>query len=153
MEIRTVIEKYQQSIVDADVDLASQIWSTKDDVSFIHPRGHERGWGAVAKNFYGITMGDTFSERKMEIFDLSVHEDGDHAWVEFYWRFDAIMREDRTPLHTEGRETQVLRRMDRLGALSMSTTPVCLLREHVRASNLRRLAGKSHCLVAAPRRA
>jgi hypothetical protein len=26
----------------------------------------------------------------------------------------------------------------------MSTTPVCLLREHVRASNLRRLAGKSH---------
>ena len=111
MEIRTVIEKYQQSIVDADVDLASEIWSTKEDVSFIHPRGHERGWDAVAKNFYGITMGDTFSERKLEIFNLFVHEDGDHAWVEFYWRFDAIMRQDRTPLHTEGRETQVLRRI------------------------------------------
>lgn len=48
---------------------------------------------------------------EMEIFDLSVHEDGDHAWVEFYWRFDAIMRQDRTLLHTEGRETQVLRRI------------------------------------------
>src|SRR3982074_2710203 len=33
--------------------------------------------------------------------------------------------------------------LDRRGALSMSTTPECLLGEHVRASNLRRLAGKA----------
>src|SRR5258707_15759253 len=105
MEIRTVIEKYQQSIVDADVDLASEIWSTKDDVSFIHPRGQERGWDAVANNFYGITMGDTFSERKLETFNLFVHEHGDHAWVEFYWRFGAIMRRDPPRFLTEGRPT------------------------------------------------
>src|SRR5207237_4864110 len=76
----------------AAVEPDSETRSRSKCRSFIHPRGHERGWGAVAKNFYGVTMGDTFSERKLEIFGLFVHEDGDHAWDEFYWRFDAIMR-------------------------------------------------------------
>jgi len=57
-------------------------------------------------------MGDLLTDRKLVPYDISVRELGDIALVEFYWRFDARFRQDGTPLHTEGRETQVLRRTD-----------------------------------------
>jgi len=43
-QIKAVIDKYVQSVDEADTKLASAIWSNAEDVSFIHPRGHEHGW-------------------------------------------------------------------------------------------------------------
>ncbi|EAN8913566.1 hypothetical protein EKP31_05640, partial [Salmonella enterica] len=38
--------------------------------SFIHPRGHELGWSQIAENFYGATMGKTFSKRTLMAISL-----------------------------------------------------------------------------------
>lgn len=111
-EVKTVIETYAKSIDAADVTLASQIWLTESSVSFIHPRGHERGWEQVKTNFYQKTMGERFSERKLTIRDLVVQVSGDAAWAEFYWAFAAKMKADGSALNTRGRETQVLRKTE-----------------------------------------
>ena len=111
VEIKRLIEQYALSIDRADTKLGAQIWSTTKDVTFIHPRGHERGWEQVRRNFYEQTMGAFFSERKLNIHDVSIHvyPEGT-AWAEFYWDFDAKLRKDGQPLKTTGRETQIFRK-------------------------------------------
>ncbi len=49
--IRSLIETYAKSVDNADTTLASTIWASTPEVSFIHPRGHERGWDAVKAQF------------------------------------------------------------------------------------------------------
>src|SRR5262249_14446344 len=102
--IRGLVAKYAKSVDDADTALAAEIWSKSPDVSFIHPRGHERGWDAVKANVYEKLMGATFSERKLTPRDVVVHALGDAAWAEFYWDFSARFRENEQPLKTQGRE-------------------------------------------------
>jgi len=51
-EIQTIIEKYAKSIDAADTILAAEIWSQSQDVSFIHPRGHEHGFDQVKQDVY-----------------------------------------------------------------------------------------------------
>jgi ketosteroid isomerase-like protein len=106
--IKDQIVKYVRSIDGADTKLAAEVWADSAEVTFIHPRGHEKGWDQVKKNFYEKTMAGPFSERKLKIVgDVSVHVYGDAAWAEFYWDFVAKFKKDGTPLHTKGRETQV----------------------------------------------
>lgn len=112
-EITSLIDRYASSINSADVELAAKVWAIDDEVSFIHPRGHERGWEQVRSNFYEKTMGQTFSERKLTVRDLVVRVYGDNAWAEFYWDFAAKMKMDGTPLNTKGRETQIFRKTER----------------------------------------
>lgn len=57
-------------------------------------------------------MGATFSERKFTPRDVVVHVYGDAAWAEFSCDFAAELKDDGSPLKTEGRETQVLRKTD-----------------------------------------
>jgi hypothetical protein len=45
--IRQQIAKYTAALDAADIDLASQVWRTSAEVSFIHPAGHARGWEEV----------------------------------------------------------------------------------------------------------
>lgn len=108
-EIQKVIEQYSKSIDAADTTLAAEIWDTSQSVTFIHPRGHERGWEKVKENFYGKTMGANFTERKLTVRDVTVHVLGDSAWAEFYWEFNA-KHKDGNPMTTKGRETQVFRK-------------------------------------------
>jgi ketosteroid isomerase-like protein len=110
--VRALISKYEKSIDGVDTALASEIWSNSPDVSFIHPRGHERGWEQVKRNFYEKTMGAMFSERRLSARDVVVHVYGDAAWAEFYWDFAAKLRRDGSALKTQGRETQVFRKVD-----------------------------------------
>jgi ketosteroid isomerase-like protein len=109
-EIRRMIVKYAKSIDDADTRLASQIWSDSPEVSFIHPLGHEHGLEQIKDNVYKHLMGDTFSQRKLSIHDISAHVYGHTAWAEFYWDFAAKFRKDGSPITTHGRETQVYRK-------------------------------------------
>ena len=111
-EINGLITKYAQSIDAADTKLASEIWAPSADVSFIHPLGHEHGWEAVKTNVYTKLMGETFSERKLNVKDIVVHAYADTAWVEFYWDFVARFRGNGKTLMTHGRETQVYRKID-----------------------------------------
>src|SRR6266446_482979 len=105
--IRSLIEKYAKSIDGADTVLAAEVWLDAPDVSFIHPLGHEHGFEQIKQNVYTHLMGDTFSERKLMVHDVSVHVYGDTAWAEFYWDFAAKFRRDGSPLTTHGRETQL----------------------------------------------
>jgi ketosteroid isomerase-like protein len=107
--IQRQIAKYTAALDAADVGLASQVWHTSPDVSFISPAGHQHGWEEV-KGVYEF-FGSSFSERKLTVRDVSVHVLGDAAWAEFYWQFLAKQSSDGSPVQTDGRETQVYRKV------------------------------------------
>jgi Xaa-Pro aminopeptidase/ketosteroid isomerase-like protein len=109
-QIKNLIEKYAKSIDGADTALASQVWWDSPEDSFIHPLGHEHGFEQIKQNVYNHLMGNTFSERKLSIREVSVHVFGDAAVAEFYWDFAAKFRKDGSSLATHGRETQVYRK-------------------------------------------
>jgi Xaa-Pro aminopeptidase len=105
--IKNLIAKYAKSVDGADTALAAEVWLDSPDVSFIHPLGHEHSFEQIKQNVYQRLMGETFSERKLSVHDVSVHVYGDAARAEFYWDFAAKFRRDGSPLMTHGRETQV----------------------------------------------
>ena len=109
-EIQSLLAQYAKAVDTAEVELVRQIWSNLPEVSFIHPRGHEHGLDQVADHVFRQLMGETFSERKIGIKDVSIHVYGDTAWSEFYWDFAAKLRKDGAPLATKGRETQIYRK-------------------------------------------
>jgi len=130
--IRSLIEKYAKSIDGADTALAAEVWLNSPDVSFIHPLGHEHGFEQIKQNVYTHLMGDTFSERKLMVHDVSVHVYGDAAWAEFYWDFAAKFRKDGSPLTTHGRETQLYRKEQggwRLVHVHYSGMPISIERQ------------------------
>ena len=110
-QIKQLIAKYAAAADGADVNLASQVWDNSPDVSFINPVGHEHGWEEV-KNFYRNIMGAPFSERKLTVRDITLHVYGDSAWAEFYWHFEAKLRSNGSTVVTDGRETQIYRKVD-----------------------------------------
>jgi Xaa-Pro aminopeptidase len=111
--IRGLIEKYAKSVSEADTALAAQVWWDSPEVSFIHPLGHEHGFEQIKQNVYTRLMGETFSERRLSVHDVSIHAFGDSAWAEFYWDFVAKFRKDGSPITTHGRETQLYRKTER----------------------------------------
>lgn len=113
--IRHLIAKYAQSIDEANTTLASEIWATTPDVSFIYPLGYERGWDEVKRNVYERAMAGLFSERKLRPYDIIVHVYGDAAWAEFRWHFVAKLRKDGSAVETNGRETQIYRKSGQRG--------------------------------------
>lgn len=108
--IKQVIENYKTSINQFDTLLASKIWLTTEEVSFIHPRGHEKGWKGIKTGIYEM-FGSRFSHRNLKSYDEVITLYDDMAVVEFYWVFDAIFSgEDPANMQTRGRETQVIKK-------------------------------------------
>jgi ketosteroid isomerase-like protein len=107
-EIREQVGRYTAALDAADTNLASQVWDTTPDVSFIHPGGHAHGWEEV-KGIYEF-FGSAFSDRKLVARDIAVHVNGNTAWVEFYWHYTAKQSKDGAHVETDGRESQVYRR-------------------------------------------
>jgi Xaa-Pro aminopeptidase len=109
--LRSLIEKYAKSVDAADTTLAAEVWLDSSYISFIHPLGHEHGFEQIKQNVYTRLTGETFSERKLSVHDVSIHVFGDAAWAEFYWDFVAKFRKDGSPLTTHGRETQLYQKI------------------------------------------
>ncbi len=109
-EINGIIQNYAKSVDNIDIPLAEQFWQTDNRVSFIHPRGNEYGWNQIKDNFYGKTMGETFSRRQLQIKDINIQVYGDTAVAVFHWDFPAVFRKDGSPITTHGRESQVFTR-------------------------------------------
>ena len=103
--IRQQIAKYTAALDGADIGLASQVWRTSPEVSFIHPAGHAHGWEEI-KGIYSF-FGSSFSERKLTARDVSVHVNGETAWAEFNWHFVGKQSKDGSAVQTDGRETQI----------------------------------------------
>jgi Xaa-Pro aminopeptidase len=130
--IRDLIAEYAKSVDEANTALAAEVWLDSPDVSFIHPLGHEHGFEQIKQNVYKHLMGDTFSERKLSVHDVSVHVYGEAAIAEFYWDFAAKFRKDGSPLTTHGRETQLYHKVQgkwRLVHVHYSGMPVTAERQ------------------------
>lgn len=109
-EIQKILERYTASINNLDLELASQIWSQTADTSFIHPRGHQKGWEDIKRAFYLGAMAN-FSKRDLRLKDISIRIlSKEVAWADFYWDFHAVFAEDGSAMTTKGRETQIFRK-------------------------------------------
>ena len=108
--IERLISDYAKSVSLADTALAERLWQNADSVTFIHPLGHERGWPAIKKNVYENLMGALLSVRDLKIERPSIHVSGNSGWSEFYWTFNATLKENGSPVVTRGRETQIYQR-------------------------------------------
>ncbi len=108
-QIRAVLQRYALSVDNADVALASEIWSHDPGVTFIHPLGTEHGFKQIADDVYLGIMGNMFSKRELVLHDPMIHIYGDAAWSEMTWTFHAT-KKDGSAVTTEGRETQVYRK-------------------------------------------
>ena len=107
--IADVLEKYARAVNELDMELAEEIWSQDSAVSFIQPRGHQRGWANIRQNFYLNTMGN-LPTRHLTIGDFEIHQlTDDTAWAEFYWTFKATLP-NGDPINSAGRETQIFKR-------------------------------------------
>ncbi|HEY4361075.1 MAG TPA: nuclear transport factor 2 family protein [Bryobacteraceae bacterium] len=108
--VRQQVAKYTQALSAADVGPASQVWLTTPAASFISPMGHSHGWEEV-KKVYDFFR-DGYTDRKLTAHDLSVDVQGDSAYVEFYWHFSAKQKSDGKDVQTDGRESQMYRRVE-----------------------------------------
>ncbi len=115
-QITEGINRYLYSIDKADPTLGKQLFYVSPETSFIHPRGHERGWSQIAENFYGTTMGKTFSKRTLKLdAPPAIHVYGNAAVAEFDWHFTAVRRDNGQTQHTTGRESQVWVKIPNIG--------------------------------------
>jgi ketosteroid isomerase-like protein len=103
-------DEYTHAVGTLDLDLWGRIWSHSPEVSFIDPLAEERGYDAIAQNFFTKVMGGMFSARDLQLHDVSVHVNGKAAWAEFRWVFHATMRSNGAAVTTRGVETQIYRR-------------------------------------------
>jgi len=105
-QIRAVLQKYATSIDNADVSLASEIWSQEPSVTYVYPLGTEHGFKQIADHVYIGIMEGMFSKRELILHEPNIHVYRDAAWSEMTWTFHATMR-DAKAVTNEGRETQV----------------------------------------------
>lgn len=108
-ELIRMVEAYRASIMHADdIQWAEKVWLLGPEASFMHPRGHERGWEEIKNNFYRKIMGETFSRRELCLTGTPVvRVYGNAAVVEFDWAFTAERRQDGKIRQSRGRESQV----------------------------------------------
>ncbi len=105
-QIRGILQKYATSVDNADVSLASEIWSHDPSVSFIFPLGTAHGFQQIADQVYIGAMRTIFSKRELILHQPVIHVYADAAWSEMTWTFHAT-KKDGSAITTEGRETQV----------------------------------------------
>ncbi len=108
--IRQVVQKYIRSIDNCDTTLVNQIWSHNDNVSFIAPSGYYKTYNEIRDRFVIGIFGTVFKERHLISRDLKINVNGNLAWIEFSWDFNAI-RVDNGQIHsTKGLETQIMQK-------------------------------------------
>jgi ketosteroid isomerase-like protein len=105
-QIESILQKYATSVDNADVALASEIWSHDPAVTFIFPLGTAHGFEQIADKVYIGAMRNMFSKRELILHQPVIHIYADAAWSEMTWTFHAT-KKDGSPITTEGRETQV----------------------------------------------
>lgn len=129
-ELAAFVERYAASINAADTVMARSLWADTPELSFIHPRGTAYGWTGVL-GVYRM-FGAQFSQRNLQPRNVTAQAYGDVAWLTFEWVFDAVFRENGAPMQSQGRETQVLRKVDgewRLVHIHYSGPPTVRARE------------------------
>ena len=111
-QIRAIQLKYATSIDNADVALASDIWSHDPSATFIHPLGTEHGFKQIADDVYLAIMGNMFSKRELILDDPVIRIYGDAAWSEMTWTFHATKKDGSTLRPKGGKLRCITKRMD-----------------------------------------
>ena len=104
-----VIEQYIESINQCDTALARRIWSETDEVSFIAPSGYYGSYREIRDSLLVGLFGQKFKSRNLQREHLKIYVNGNNAWSEFFWTFNAI-KNDGARHDTRGRETQVFKK-------------------------------------------
>lgn len=107
--ITGLINRYVETINRCDTALVNQIWSHDTDVSFIDPTGYYSTYNEIRDSLVVGILGRLFKERHLQSDNLKIDIDGNMAWSEFTWSFDAV-RIDGTAHHAKGQETQIFKR-------------------------------------------
>ena len=124
--VEQAFRTYLQSVKEADVTLAGDVWSRSPDVIAVTPFGRFLGWDSVRESIYVNFLQKAFSERSLVPSELVIQTAGDTAWLVFDWTFTAIAA-DGHPIETKGVESHVYRRTDagwRIVALHYSVPPL-----------------------------
>jgi len=108
-DIKQLISIYAKAADEADSALASRIWCDSSEDSLINPVGRWHGLEQIM-GFYRHDMGETYSERDLEVSEVSVQVYSDAAWAEFNWNFSAKRRKDGSSVSFRGMETQIYRK-------------------------------------------
>ena len=106
--VEEVVNAYIRTINDGDLELVAKIWSHDECASFIGPQGRFQGYEQVRdKIVAGFKNG--FVKRDLKKDQLFITIEGNSAWAEFTWTFDAE-RADGGKHTARGRETQIFRK-------------------------------------------
>ncbi len=109
-DIKELVDKYVQSINDADSGLAYGFFAHVGAESFVHPGGFEQGWRQINTNIYGV-LGNQYSRRKWNIVYERIWLFECAASVEIEWMMDATLKKDNSTLQLKGKETQMWARL------------------------------------------
>ena len=105
-ELKPFLDEYARVVNELDLEAAAELWSQTDEISFIHPRGHQVGWEDIRDSFYVNAMG-RFLSRNLQLKNVRIRRlTDDTAWSDFYWDFTAQPREGDV-IESSGRETQI----------------------------------------------
>jgi ketosteroid isomerase-like protein len=101
-DIEQVFNKYLQSLNEADLSMASQVWLQSPDALVVTPAGRFQGWDGVRDMYAG--MQKRFSERNVQVSNVAIVVAGDAAWLVFDFVFTATLA-DGKPFTSKGWES------------------------------------------------
>jgi len=107
--VQQVYAQYLQSVNNADLTLAGQIWSHAADLVVVTPFGRFQGWDSVRSDIYINFLQKGFSERKLEGTNVAVRVSGNNAWLVYDWTFTGKMA-DGQPISSRGWESHIYQR-------------------------------------------
>ena len=106
--VEAIVDAYIKTINDGDLELVGKIWSHDERASFIGPQGRFSGYEEVRDKLV-MSFKTGFAKRNLRKDELIIVIEGDSAWAEFTWTFEAENRNGRS-LTSRGRETQIFRK-------------------------------------------
>lgn len=104
--IERLIDRYVETINQCDTALVNNIWSHDAKVSFIGPSGYYSTYKEIRDSLVTGLFSTYFIERNLQKDELKISVNGNAAWSEFSWTFNA-KRTDGSAHRTRGRETQI----------------------------------------------
>ena len=105
-DIKELVDKYVQSINNADSGLAYRLFGQTGAEYFVHPGGFERGWQQINTNIYGI-LGSLYTRREWRILHERIWLFECAASVVIEWTMDVTVKKDNSALQLKGKETQL----------------------------------------------
>jgi hypothetical protein len=110
-EIRALVDKYIESINNADSILGYSLFAHVGRVSFIHGGGEEQSWEEICKNVYKL-LGERYSMRKLNVDYEDVWLLECAAMVEIHYTLEVTVKKDDSSVIFRIWETQMWRKMN-----------------------------------------